>query len=46
MLLFTFYRNIAFIMAFEHMRSLTELKNLKNEIISQIAIASCENILI
>lgn len=33
MLLFTFYRNIAFIMAFEHMRSLTELKNLKNEII-------------
>ena len=29
MLLFTFYRNIAFITAFEHMRPLTELKNLK-----------------
>ena len=27
MLLFTFYRNIAFITAFEHMRPLTELKN-------------------
>lgn len=29
MLLFTFYRNIAFITAFEHMRPLTKLKNLK-----------------
>ena len=29
MLLFTFYRNIAFITAFEHMRPLTELKNSK-----------------
>lgn len=27
MLLFTFYRNIAFITAFEHMRPLTEFKN-------------------
>ena len=32
MLLFTFYRNIAFITAFEHMRPLTELKKLKNKI--------------
>lgn len=32
MLLFTFYRNIAFITAFEHMRPLTELKKFKNKI--------------
>lgn len=32
MLLFTFYHNIAFIMAFEHMRPLTELKKFENKI--------------
>ena len=32
MLLFTFYRNIAFFTAFEHMRPLTELKKFKNKI--------------
>ena len=40
MLLFTFYRNIAFITAFEHMRPLTELKNLKIKYSSMIFIWS------